>query len=131
MDRIDLHVHVNALDYDAIAQNTMQNHTSSEDLYTTVLAANKIQKNRFKNENKYNSMMNSSDVDQFCDLTKEAQETMKKAFERLRMSMRGYHKVIKVARTIADLAGSEVIDVAHIQEAVMYRSLDKQLHHAE
>ena len=52
---------------------------------------------------------------------------MKKAFDKLNLSMRGYHKIIKVARTIADLESSELIEAAHLQEAIMYRSLDQYL----
>ena len=52
---------------------------------------------------------------------------MKKAFETLHLSMRGYHKILRVARTIADIEQQEIIDVPHIQEAIMYRSLDQSL----
>ena len=60
-------------------------------------------------------------------MTPAAEVVIKKAFEKLNLSMRGYHKILKVARTIADLAACDEIDVSHIQEAIMYRSLDQYL----
>ena len=60
----------------------------------------------------------------------EIPKLIKKAFDKLNISMRGYHKILKVARTIADLSNTELIDTAHIQEAIMYRSLDQYLEQA-
>ncbi|MDZ4124103.1 MAG: ATP-dependent protease, partial [Hydrogenophaga sp.] len=73
------------------------------------------------------SSMTPDMIDKYCQCTDSAQELLKKIFERLYLSMRGYHKLIKVARTIADLEGAEHIDVPHMQEAIMYRSLDRHL----
>jgi magnesium chelatase family protein len=67
-------------------------------------------------------MMSANDVEMYCKLTDAAQALLKTAFEKLSMSMRGYHKTLKVARTIADIDQSELIDVKHIQEAIMYKS---------
>ena len=64
-------------------------------------------------------------VEKYCILTPAAENILKKAFDVLRLSMRGYHKILKIARTIADLQGDEYIDVAQIQEAILYRSLDR------
>ena len=73
----------------------------------------------------WNSLMSPDMVDAYCVLTPAAEIILKKAFDVLRLSMRGYHKILKVARTIADLQGHEYIDVAQIQEAILYRSLDR------
>ena len=75
--------------------------------------------------NLFNSMMNTEMIDEFCVLTPAAETVLKKAFDVLRLSMRGYHKILKIGRTIADLQGHEYIDVAQIQEAIHYRSLDR------
>ena len=74
-----------------------------------------------------NAFMSSDQVEKFCVLTPEAQDIMKRAFERLNISMRGYHKILKIARTIADLDASTLIERRHIQEAITYRSLDQKL----
>ena len=66
-------------------------------------------------------------IDQFCKRSEAAEYVIKQAFERLNLSMRGYHKILKVARTIADIADSDLIEKEHIQEAIMYRSLDQML----
>ena len=71
--------------------------------------------------------MNPDIIDQHCTLTDAAEEIMKKAFDRLHLSMRGYHKILKVARTIADLEAKEAIEQMHLQEAISYRSLDQTL----
>ncbi len=127
LDRIDLQINVQSVSYDSL-KDTTQGH-SSADLSVAVKRAVLKQRERFGDQDVWNSSMNNAAIDAYCILTDSAQEIIKKAFDRLRLSMRGYHKILKVARTIADLSGSEVIDVVHIQEAIMYRSLDQALEH--
>jgi len=126
LDRIDLQINVQSVEYDTI-KDKAGNHTSSEQLYETVQKALTMQETRFGTKNMLNSLMPSDMIDSYCVLTPGAEELIKKAFDRLRLSMRGYHKILKVARTIADLESSELIDVHHLQEAIMYRSLDQHL----
>ena len=90
-------------------------------------AALDVQQERFKTDSTFNGFMSSDQVEQHCMLTPPAEQILKKAFDRLNLSMRGYHKILKVARTIADLDHAQEIDVPHIQEAIMYRSLDQYL----
>ena len=71
--------------------------------------------------------MSVDDITLHCQHTPATEEILKKAFDALRLSMRGYHKLLKLARTIADLESAEGIDVQHIKEALMYRSLDQSL----
>jgi magnesium chelatase family protein len=125
LDRIDLQVHVQSIEYDSIkvAVDTQ----SSAVLYEKVLLARATQEKRFGNTEAYNNFMTADQVEKYCILTSAAEEIIKKAFDKLNLSMRGYHKILKVARTIADLASHDEIDVAHIQEAIMYRSLDQYL----
>ncbi len=127
LDRIDLQIHVQSIEYDTIAQQNKEPELSSHELQVAIDNALAMQKNRFSDSNVYNSAMGSDAIDIHCQLTSAAQEIMKKAFSRLKLSMRGYHKIIKVARTIADLEESQIIDVSHVQEAIMYRSLDHYL----
>ena len=123
LDRIDIKVAVQAVTYqDATCKNNDINNTSSAFLRDGVIKAWAAQIARFGCENKANSAMSAKDVEKFCLLTEDAQILMKKAFEKLNLSMRGYHKTLKVARTIADISGSEKIDVSHIKEAIMYKS---------
>lgn len=126
LDRIDLQVHVQSLAYDTIT-TTSDSAQSSAQLYTTVQTAITAQKRRFDHENKYNSMVTASQISTVCHLTDAAQQVIKQAFERLSLSMRGYHKILKVSRTIADLEQADLIDANHVQEAIMYRSLDRYL----
>jgi len=123
LDRIDLQVTIPSLDYTDIKEHTDTH--SSEELYRAIEKAVQTQQKRFNNGTMRNSMMTPELIEHHCVLQPEAQELIKKAFDRLRLSMRGYHKLLKVARTIADLAGTENIEVAHIKEAIMYRSLDQ------
>ncbi|HVX01476.1 MAG TPA: hypothetical protein VHA52_13720, partial [Candidatus Babeliaceae bacterium] len=87
----------------------------------------KLQQARYGDSSLWNSNIGTDLIEKYCILTSEAEILMKKAFERLQLSMRGYHKILKVARTIADLEGKECIEPTHIQEAIMYRSLDQTL----
>ncbi len=122
IDRIDIKVAVQAVTYQDATHKTKNNETGSAQLKEGVLRAYLAQKERFKTSEKCNSSMSALEVEQFCVLTQQAEILMQKAFEKLHMSMRGYHKTLKVARTIADIDGSEKIDVCHIQEAILYKS---------
>lgn len=124
LDRIDLQVPVYAVEYDTI-KNKMGATETSKDLAVTVLAARKIQQERFGSVTRTNSSMSPDEIERFCVISSSADEVLKKAFDRLRLSIRGYHKIVKTARTIADLENSPIIEVAHVHEAIMYRSLDQ------
>lgn len=122
LDRIDLQISVPAVEYETITSKKQKN-TSSAELYEKVAQAVKRQKERFK-QSRWNASMGPQEIKDFCITTPEAENLVKTAFEKLSLSMRGYHKLLKVARTIADLDNSDLIDRQHIQEAIMYRSLD-------
>ncbi len=124
LDRIDLHINVASVNYDEL-QGGSAHGMSSAQMYDNVQRAVTVQEKRFGPMR--NAFMASDQVEKFCVLTTEAQDIMKRAFERLNISMRGYHKILKIARTIADLDGSESIERRHIQEAITYRSLDQKL----
>lgn len=126
LDRIDLQVQVQNVPYDTI-QDTNIAHTSSAQLYVGVERATRIQEDRFKSTDTFNSSMQAQEIDRFCVLAEDAQKIVKQAFEKLNLSMRGYHKIVKIARTIADIEGIDIITGSHMQEAVMYRSVDKYL----
>jgi magnesium chelatase family protein len=126
LDRIDLQINVQSIEYETITSKE-QSPISSEQLYKKVAHAHEVQSQRFGTSTILNNTMTPDLIEKHCVLTDDAQEVMKKAFDKLRLSMRGYHKILKVARTIADLEGSELITTPHIQEAIMYRSLDQHL----
>ena len=125
LDRIDVQIPVYSLDYDVVADKTISAR-SSADLMAGVIVAIKAQLARFGGV-RWNSQMGPDEIERFCILTPEAQQLIKRVFDALSLSMRGYHKILKVARTIADLDGSVRIEVQHIKEAVMYRSLDQKM----
>ncbi len=122
LDRIDIKVTVTSVSYDEAQATRTVDAISSEKLKIGVTQALQMQQKRFGVEDKSNSMMNANDVEIFCKLTPKAEELLKQAFIKLSMSMRGYHKTLKVARTIADIEQSELIEVKHIQEAIIYKS---------
>ena len=125
LDRIDLQVPVQSIEYDSI--KARGDEQSSALLYEKVVIARTAQEKRFANTQTYNNFMTADQVEKYCILTPAAETIIKKAFDILNLSMRGYHKILKVARTIADLAAHDEIDAIHIQEAIMYRSLDQYL----
>ncbi len=126
LDRIDLQINVQSVEYDTI-KTPEANAPSSKDLYTQVQTAVATQQKRFGNTAMYNAFMGPDLIEKYCILTDQAEEIIKKAFDKLSLSMRGYHKILKVARTIADIEGHETIDAPHIKEAIFYRSLDQSL----
>lgn len=126
LDRIDIQIHIQSIEYDTITTHSTDMATS-QTLFAPVAAALRIQQERFSTDAVFNSSMNTDQIDRSCVLTPDAQKLLKTAFEKLNLSMRGYHKLLKVARTIADLVSSQLIETAHIKEAIMYRSLDNFL----
>lgn len=122
LDRIDIKVCVQAVSYQDATMQKTADAISSAALREGVQKALEAQFKRFGVATKTNSMMTARDVEQYCILTVAAEQIMQKAFSKLNLSMRSYHKILKLARTIADVQGSEQIDAAHIQEAIMYKS---------
>ena len=127
LDRIDIHIEVPALKYDEL-KSTVPGE-SSTDIRTRVNKARETQLARYKGKkNIYcNAHLGSKDIRKHCAIDDEAQSLLKTAIERFGLSARAYDKVLKVARTIADLDGVENIKTQHIAEAIQYRSLDKNV----
>ena len=120
LDRIDIKIGIQSVSYKD-ATNTAPS-TSSAELYDGVQKALNMQAKRFGNNHTFNSMMSSQEVETFCIPTPEAKILLEKAFDKLKLSMRSYHKILKLARTIADIDESEQIEAHHIQKAIMYKS---------
>ena len=124
MDRIDLHVEVTPVSREEMSVDTPAE--SSAEVRKRVIAARKIQAERFKDTTVHtNTMMTSAMLRRFCQLSAEARTLLDRAMERLQLSARAYDRIIKVARTIADLEGAADIEPHHISEAIGYRSLDR------
>lgn len=125
LDRIDMHIEVPPVLYDEISNKA--NEESSAQIYEKVIRVSDIMKERFKNSTTFsNSSMNRSEISKYCVMSPEAENTLKIAFDALGLSARGYDRILKVARTIADLDNSEKISEAHIAEAISYRTLDRK-----
>ena len=126
MDRIDLQIEVANVSYDELTDKTTTEE-SSEEIKKRVDKAREIQLERFKGENCFsNANMNVSLCNKFCNLDETSEQLLKHAFEKLNLSARAHNRILKVARTIADLDGKENIEFQHIAEAIQYRSLDKK-----
>jgi magnesium chelatase family protein len=124
LDRIDLQVSVPSLDYETIASSPAKN-ASSEELYEAITRA--VQAQQARNGLCWNAHVPSHDIDKYCNVSSAGTSILKKAFDTLHFTTRGYHKLLKVARTIADLEFSNSIEEHHIKEALLYRSLDQTL----
>lgn len=126
LDRIDLHVEVTPVSFDEMT-STRKNE-SSEEIRNRVIKAREIQQKRFEQTKGVysNAMMSATLVKEICQIGTTGHTLLKTAMERLRLSARAYDRILKVARTIADLAESEQIKIEHLAEAIQYRSLDKE-----
>lgn len=125
LDRMDLHIEVKPVEYQKISSS--QKEEKSCEIRKRVNQARKIQFERYKKYPIYsNSELTPSLIEQFCKIDKQAKEVLHLAFERLGLSGRAYGKILKVARTIADLEGKAYIQSDHIAEAIQYRNLDRK-----
>ena len=125
LDRIDLHIEVKPVAYKKISSD--EKPETSETIKNRVNKARRIQLQRYKGLNIYsNSELTPSLIEKYCALDKESKEILKIAFEKLNLSGRAYGRILKVARTIADLEGNETIKKTNIAEAIQYRNLDRK-----
>lgn len=125
LDRIDLHIEVDSVDYEELAHFKLEE--SSAEIKKRVNKARDVQLQRFKNSGVYcNAKMNEKEFKEYCALDKASTDILEIAFKKLNLSARAYNRILKVARTIADLDGKENIEKQHILEAIQYRSLDKK-----
>ncbi|MGV6831027.1 MAG: YifB family Mg chelatase-like AAA ATPase [bacterium] len=126
LDRIDIHIEVTPVPFEKLAEERKAE--SSVEIRKRVTAAREIQSKRFNGLEKvhYNAQMNTKQIRAHCKLDESSMSLLKTAMERLNLSARAYDRILKVARTIADLDNSENILNSHISEAIQYRSLDRE-----
>lgn len=126
LDRIDIHIEVTPVPFEKLSED--RKGESSVDIRKRVTAGREIQTKRFAElENvHYNAQMNTKQIRAYCKLDDASKALLKSAMERLNLSARAYDRILKVARTIADLANDEKLDGNHIAEAIQYRSLDRE-----
>ena len=124
LDRIDIHIEVTPVPFDDLSK--ARNGEKSTIIKERVIKARKIQTERFKNQAiHYNAQMGPKELDRYCQLDESSKKLIKTAMDRLNLSARAYDRILRVARTIADLGHAEKIEAKHIGEAIQYRSLDR------
>ncbi len=125
LDRVDIHVEVPEVSYSDMVNHGVRDNSS--DIRRRVLRARDTQLIRFEHRDGIfcNAHMHVKDVDRYCELPRECEQLMRKAIDRLGLSARAFHRILKVARTIADLEGSESLKTEFVSEAIQYRSLDR------
>ncbi len=127
LDRIDIQVEVDSISYEEFSSESKQE--SSSEIRERVKRVREIEHERFKNDPKgihTNAEMSNQDINMFCKIDKESKALMETAFIKLGLSARASYRILRVARTIADIEGSENIKIEHIAEAIQYRSLDRK-----
>ena len=125
LDRIDVCVEVAPVKFEELQRTEPAE--SSEAIRERVWAAQKVQERRFAGESfSFNSAIPASRIEEYCTLGKAEKELMEQVYRRMGLSARGYHKILKVARTIADLDGEERIHTRHLSEAVGYRTIEQK-----
>ncbi len=128
LDRIDIQVEMPSLSYGEIASNAETPAESSAEIRARVNKARAFALARYEKEEALycNASLSPAQIRKYCKMDAAASDILKKAFDRLGLSARGYDRILRVARTIADLAGSEEIRASHIAEAIQFRSLDRK-----
>ena len=126
LDRIDLHVEVTPVPFSELSTKLPQEHSAS--IRDRVIKAREVQAERYKNNDGIyaNAQISSKMLREICVINTAGQNLLKTAMQKLNLSARAYDRILKVARTIADLAASEEIKIEHLAEAIQYRSLDRE-----
>lgn len=126
LDRIDLHVEVTPVPFKELSSK--KNSEKSRDIRERVVKARMIEEKRFSDQKEIhcNAQMSTKLMREYCVIPPEGENLIKMAMEKLGLSARAYDRILKVSRTIADLAGSDDIEIEHLAEAIQYRSLDKE-----
>lgn len=123
LDRMDLCIEVSSINM--TKQRAEIRREGSKEIRNRVIKAREKQKERFQGTSYcFNADILAADIEHFCKLGEKEQKLMEQAYTTMQLSARAYHRILKVARTIADLAGEEQISVAHLSEAICYRSMD-------
>ena len=126
LDRIDIHIEVTPVPFDKLSEE--RKGEPSVEIRKRVTKTREIQTVRFSNSDTvhYNAQMNVKQIREFCKLSNESKNLLKMAMEKLNLSARAYDRILKVARTIADIDASINIKSDHLTEAIQYRSLDRE-----
>ena len=126
MDRIDIHIEVPAVKYRDLASREAGE--SSREMKKRIDSSRRVQLNRLKGLKIYcNAQMTNRHIKKFCQIDEASQKLLEMAIDKFGLSARAYTRILKVARTIADLEGQENIQPAHLSEAIQYRTLDRNL----
>lgn len=126
MDRIDIHLEVPAVPYKDLSGPS--DGVSSQDILERVMKARQIQNQRFKRSKIHtNAGMNSRQIRQFCKINAPSGSLLENAMDRFGLSARAHARILKIARTIADLEDKPDIRVSHVAEAIQYRTLDRKM----
>ena len=124
LDRIDIHIDMPAVKYRELREDA--HGEGSEEIRARVIAARGRQLRRFQGEKVYcNAQLSPRQIQKYCGIPSEAERLLENAMTRLGLSARAHDRILKVARTIADMDSAESISVTHISEAIQYRSLDR------
>jgi len=133
LDRIDIHVQIPPVEFDAIAGKDRARPEGSAAVLERVMRARAIQRERCEGSHggarmtaPLNARLTPEEIESFCALDREGETLIRHAMEKLGLSARGYHRVLRVARTIADLAGSNAITPGHVAEAIQYRAMERR-----
>ena len=125
LDRIDICVETPQIKFEEL--NGTKKEECSDAIRERVIEVHAIQKKRYQNEDfQFNSQIPAARIAEYCALSKDQEKYMKKIYKQLNLTARSYHKILKVARTLADMDASENILDAHLNEAVCYRNIDKR-----
>jgi len=125
LDRIDIHIEVPSIRYKDLTTKTKGE--KSKTIKERIIRAKSIQRERFSSEILSNALMSNKQIKEFCQLNGDSLRMIEMAMEKLALSARAYTKILKVARTIADLEGEKDIHPYHVSEAIQYRSLDRKM----
>jgi len=122
LDRLDIFVNTRSLEYDKLREHSKAENSAA--IRNRVNAAREIQSRRYKGSNiRCNAFIDSKQLEKICHLSSQCEKLMRSAFNTLLMTARSYDRIIKIARTVADLEGSESIAPEHLAEALQYRSV--------